>query len=438
MRTAWLIREIIDSRLLRPTSRAFVATILWLLARWDYTLAVICFSVAGGYFFYQIFITHNIFWDINFYSAVVKAMAAGVSPYDNTYRSDTLNVVGYPFGFVYPPLVAEVFYTFQWLFITRTGLTLLLIIHVISWLSIPFLLAGSPKDWHSRNFLYVWALYLFLFGLGGMRLLVVGNIAAILFAPIIFSIVVAVRTKDYKLFWVTIFVCSFVKFYLLAFLLLPVILDKRYLSAIAITSALFVLYTLNYFVSPELFSEYVTQIAAQASASSNIGWTIYSLASEITNMALGRNTQLSLAIALGIHVVLVVAIILIAYSIAERKARPDRFNLFCCWLFISAFLISPRVSDYDLAVVIVPFVLLARMLLVERGLGMAVAVAVAAIGFSFMRTPPSFETELSKWSAIFAIIGIWFGVAVHWLTTVHTDQEQEKPRAASKSTKTTP
>src|SRR4029078_9695235 len=138
--------------------------------------------------------------------------------------------------------------------------------------------------------------------------------------------------------------------------------------------------------------------------------------------------QLSFAIALGIHVVLVVAIILIAYSIAERKARPDRFNLFCCWLFISAFLISPRVSDYDLAVVIVPFVLLARMLLIERGLGIAVAVAVAAIGFSFMRTPPSFETELSKWSAIFAILGMWFRAAVHWLTTVHTNL-QEMPRA---------
>jgi len=73
-------------------------------------------------------------------------------------------------------------------------------------------------------------------------------------------------------------------------------------------------------------------------------------------------------------------------------------------------------------------VLLARMLLIERGLGIGVAIAVTAIGFSFMRTPPSFETELSKWSAVFAIIGIWFGAAVHWLTTVHTDQVQEKPR----------
>jgi hypothetical protein len=421
------LRDVIDSRFLRPTSRAFVATIMWLLARWDYTLATICFVAAGGYFFYQIFVTHHIFWDINFYSAVLKAMAAGASPYDNAYLSKTLNVTGYSFGFVYPPLVAEAFYKFRWLFLTRTGLTLLLITHVISWLSIPYLLAGSPKNWHSRNFLYVWGLYLFLFGLGGMRLLVVGNLAAILFALIIFSIVVAVRTKDYKFFWVTILVCSFVKFYLLAFLLLPVILDKRYISAAGIICALIALYTLNYFISPALFSEYVAQIAAQSSDFRNIGWSFYSLSTQIIKVALGPNgDRLSVVIALGIHLVFVVGILLIAYSIAERRARPERFDLFCCWLFMSAFLISPRVSDYDLAVVIVPFVLLARMLLIERGLGMGVAVTVAVFGFILLRTPLSFETELSKWSATFAIVGVWFGAAVHWLTLVRADGEREK------------
>jgi hypothetical protein len=401
---------------------------MWFLARWDYTLATICFATAGGYFFFQIFITHHIFWDINFYSAVVKAVAAGVSPYDNAYISKTLNGVGFSSGFVYPPLVAEVFYKFRWLFLTRTGLTLLLIIHVISWLSIPYLLAGSPKNWYSRNFLYIWGLYLVLFGLGGMRLLVVGNIAAVLFALMVFSIVVAVRTKNYMFFWVTILVCSFVKFYFLAFLLVPVILDKRYVSAAGIICALIALYALNYFISPALFSEYAAQIAAQSSGFGNIGWSIYSLATEIIKTALGPNDdRLSVVIALGIHLVFVVTILLIAYSIAERRPRPERFDLFCCWLFMSAFLISPRIFDYDLAVVIVPFVLLARMLLIERGLGLGVAVTVAVFGFILLRTPSLFQTELSKWSATFTIVGVWFGTAAHWLTLVRADQGRELP-----------
>jgi hypothetical protein len=94
---------------------------------------------------------------------------------------------------------------------------------------------------------------------------------------------------------------------------------------------------------------------------------------------------------------------------------------------MSAFLISPRIFDYDLAVVIVPFVLLARMLLIERGLGLGVAVTVAVFGFILLRTPSLFQTELSKWSATFTIVGVWFGTAAHWLTLVRADQGRELP-----------
>jgi hypothetical protein len=408
------LQKIIDSRLLRPMSRGLVTTFKWLLARWEYVLAVICFGVGAAYFLYLVFVTHNIFWDIDFYSAVVKTMAAGFSPYDNVQVFKTFGS-GNPAGFVYPPLVAETFYKLRWLFLTPAGWVVLVTTHVISWILIPYLQAGSPKDWYSRKFLYIWGLYLVFFGLGGMRLLVVGNLSGMLYALMILSIIVAVRTGDYKCFWATILVCSFVKIYFLGFLLLPVILDKRYISAVVLICALIALYALNYLFSQELFSEYIVRIAAQPSNTNNIGLSIFSLVAKISEAMLRPNDGRLPVIALGIHMFLVVIIFLFAYAIAERRVRPASFDLFCCWLFMSAFLISPRIFDYDLAVVIVPFVLLGRMLLVERGLGTGVAAIVAVLGFTLLRTPLMFKTPLSEWSATFTILGVWLGAAIHWL-----------------------
>ena len=418
------LRQIIDSCFLRPTSRVFITSIMWLLARWDFALAAICFAIAGGYFLFLVLVTHHIFWDINFYAAVVKAMAAGMSPYNNDYIYN-YHDLGYSTGFIYPPLVAEAFYKLRWLFQTSTGWVFIITAHVISWISIPYMLADSPKDWYSRNFLYVWGLYLVLFGLGGMRLLVVGNIAAILFALLILSIVVAIRTRNYEPFWVTIFLCSLVKFTFLGFLLVPIILDKKYLSAGLLIGAVIAAYALNYFITPALFTEYLAQISAQHSNSGYIGLSIFSLATALIKVPFAPNDGQLFAIAIGIHFIFVALVILLAYAIAERRVRPERFDLFCCWLVMSSFLISPRIFDYDLAIVIVPFVLLTRMLLTERGLGIGVAVTVAVLGSILLRTPSSFQTQLSDWSATFVIVGVWFGAAVHWLTA---DGKRELPR----------
>src|SRR5262249_43330140 len=105
----------------------------------------------------------------------------------------------------------------------------------------------------------------------------------------------------------------------------------------------------------------------------------------------------------------------LSYSIAQQHRRPERFDLFCCWLFISAFLVSPRVFDYDLAVVAVPFVLLSRMLLIQRGLGLGVAATTAIFAFTLLRASTSLKIDLMQWSPVFVIVGVWFGTAVHWM-----------------------
>jgi hypothetical protein len=413
MQTNRYIQKILDDRIFTPASRTFVAVTLSALARWDVLLAAVCFLIAAGYLSLLLFVTHHIFWDFTVYAGVVKAIVAGVSPYNDTYLATHFGVET---PFRYPPFIAEVFHQFRWLFLSPVGQALLVVTHIAAWLSIPYLLAGSPRRWYSRDYLYVWGLYLILFGLAGMRLLVVGNMAAALFAIMILSIVHAVKTKDYRPFWVAILICSFFKFYFLVFLLTPIILDKRYVSSCLIVCALTALYGLNYLIEPTLFGEYVEELTRISKDGGGVtGWSLYALVSSITNGLLPSDMRLP-TFAIGFHLAFVIAIFLLTYAIRRRRARPEDFDLFCCWLFMSAFLMSPRIFDYEVAMLSVPAVLLARMLFMRIGLGIIVAACIVASGTVLLRTPTPFHSPLAEWTGTFVILGLWVGSAVHWLT----------------------
>ena len=406
-------REIIDSCLLRPTSRALVILVMRLLTHWDFTLAITCFAIASGYFL-LVLVTHHIFWDINFYSAVVKAMAAGKSPYDNGYIYRSLDV-GYSSGFVYPPLVAEAFYKLRWLFLTSTGRALLISAHIMSWISIPFMLATRKRIGIRATF-YMFGAFINSFWSWRHETVGCRQYSRDTSCCFDFLDCCSCSTRTYELFWVTIFLCSLVKFTFLGFLLVPIILDKKYISAILFIAAVIAAYALNYLITPALFSEYLAQILGQHSNSGYLGLSIFSLATALIKGPLSPNGGHIFAIAISIHLVFVAIVVLLAFAIAERRGRPKHFDLFCGWLVVSGFLISPRIFDYDLAIVIVPIVLLTRMLLTERGLGIGVAVIVAGLGFILLRTPSLFETPLSEMSATFTIVGVWMGAAVQWLT----------------------
>ena len=124
-------------------------------------------------------------------------------------------------------------------------------------------------------------------------------------------------------------------------------------------------------------------------------------------------------VAWGLHFIFAVMVLLFAYAVARGHGRPTRFDLFCCWIFMSAYLISPRLTDYDTAILIVPFVLLGQMLLRESRLGTGIAATVAFCGSVFLRTP------LTDWSGLFAILGIWLGTGVHCLVAGQIDNSTE-------------
>ena len=252
------IQSFVDRYFLSPSSRVAVASLQRIIAGWELVLATVMAMMAAAYVLYLLLVTHNLFWDFNGYIAAVKAMGTGASPYDRTFIASN-------FGaqipqFPYPPLVAEAFYQLSGLFLTPGGLVILLIATIVSVLGIPYLLADFPRRWYSPKFLYMCGLYLVLFGFGGMRLVANGNIQPIVCAAIIVSIIAAVYRHDYKLFWIALAFCSFIKFYFLAFILFPLILDKKYAGSIAFVLLFGALYAANYVFYPELFSQFLTLI----------------------------------------------------------------------------------------------------------------------------------------------------------------------------------
>jgi hypothetical protein len=171
---------------------------------------------------------------------------------------------------------------------------------------------------------------------------------------------------------------------------------------------LVVLFVIDYALHPQLFREFIATIAQQ-SDSGMVGLSLYSLLLRSFHLVLGPGLRGIGAIALAIHFVFVAIIVTLSYSAAARRRRPMQFDIYCCWMFMSACLISPRLLDYDIALLVVPVVVLGQMLLSMKGPGLAIAAVVAILGFVFMRTP------LSDWSGIIAIVGIWLGSGVAWL-----------------------
>lgn len=416
MKTTGLAATVVDLYFLDPLSHAVTAAMLWIVRHWIGAVSVVALATASGYFLYLIFITHIIFWDFGIYVAAMKAMAADKSPYDYVYIREQFGVGQ---TFVYPPLIAHVFYII-WSVLTPAGAVGLLVVHTISWVSIPYLLAGTQKNWRLQDFMLLFAFYIMFFGRGGLKLLCSGNIQCILSALTIFSIVFAVKTQSYKLFWIAIIICSSVKIYFIGFLLVPIIIDKKYVSAIAIVVMIAALYAINYASNPRLFFEFLTVVTSQSQDVFLVGRSLYSFVLSGLANAVGSESHLTSVVAWGMHFIFVVIVLLFAYAVARgRRCRPARFDLFCCWIFMSACLISPRLTDYDTAILIVPFVLLGQMLLRDSRLGVGIAATVAFCGSVFMRTP------LTDWSGLFAILGIWLGTGVHWLVVGQADSSTE-------------
>jgi hypothetical protein len=342
-------------------------------------------------------------------------MSEGISPYDVTTIAAKYGAETSPFPFSYPPIIAYLFLKASWIFSSFTGQAVFLLFLATCSLAIPLLQMGWPFQYCQRNIWWVFGLYLTLFGFGGTKVFASGNIAGILAVAEIVGIVVAIRFQTYRLFWIATFFCSYIKLYFLSFLLFPVILDKRYTSVIVFCFIFGLAYFVNYFIFPQLFSQFVEGVALISRDPNAIGRSLYTLVYRAVLFIQPDATFKATEVALSFQAALCIFVALLARAVFARFQRPGHFEALSCWLFLSAFLISPRWVDYDIPLLVIPCILLGRMLASKNSLGFRVAAIVAVLGTALMRT------AFTDWSGIFFILGIWFGSAVHFLNRPSSD-----------------
>lgn len=400
----------VDLQILRPGAKLLSDAIRHVIANWEWYVSGGCFLSSAIYVVTLVFVTHHFFWDFQQYVADINSMAEGISPYNVTAIAAKYGTEISPFPFSYPPLIAAAFLKGQWLLNSSIGHALLIVALGTSWIAIPYLLANRPSDWYRRHNIWIFGLYLALFGFGGIKVFASGNIAGVLAASEIAAIVAAVRLKNYRAFWAVTFICSYIKLYFLAFLLIPIALDKKYLSACIFLVVFIASYSLNYFIYPQLFVEFVNGVALISRDSNAIGRSLYTLAYRAVLFIHPGAESGAAEIALVMHAVFCLFVIFLARAVFEKSERPTAFGELACWLFVSAFLISPRLVDYDIPVLVVPCAILARMLLVRADpAALAVGAMVTVAGSTLMRT------AFSDWSPSFIILGVWLGAAVHLL-----------------------
>lgn len=351
-----------------------------------------------------IFLSGKPFWDFAVYRAGIAAFKATGTAYDPRYLLDHYGV---DLPFTYPPLVLLAFDKLSWLFTSMPGLALLLAAHLAALAAI--LRLQLPKDWAIADKLWVCGVFLAAFGLAGTKLFLTGNVAAVFAAATLGALAWSVPRKTYWPLWAILALVCQVKIYFICFAAVPFFLHRKIVEPAVIGLAIIASTALNYFVSGELFQQFVATMRDFSHQAGFSGTSVMSGVELVLKSVRLGSENAALLIALGVH--LVYALMVAAFGAAVLWSRPPR-NAHVAFLFafMGALLASPRLIEYDMALLAIPFVVFLRDLLRERGLGLGIAVAGFLAALVLVRTP------LADWGGFVALLGVWLGMGIAWLT----------------------
>jgi hypothetical protein len=386
------------------TSRAALAS-HW---RWAVAAATICLAL--GYLAY-IILAGKFGWDFAVYRAGIAAFKTTGNPYD---AADLAKAYGVDLPFTYPPVVVLLFAQLTGLFSNPFALALLFAAHVAAVVAIPALLSSYPfpirggiRALIPRDFLWMLGAYLVLFGFSGAKLLASCNIAAVLVCLCLVAMLYSVRRRDYMALWIALVLVCQIKIYLICFAAVPFLLDRKIWQPALLAVLVMAGYTLNWILAPGLVHGWLDTMGAFANGPGFVGISVME-AVHVTLQTLHFAPRLIGPLALGIHAVYSAGVIGFSALALWTRARPADARLVLPWALMAAMLISPRLIENDLAIAVIPFLVLLMRLVSARGIGLGVAVAGFVLGTSLIKTP------LGDWGALFALLGVWLGSGIDW------------------------
>ena len=383
---------------------------------WRVTVAFLTFTLAIGFIGYIVF-AGKTFWDFAVYRAGVAAYQATGTAYDPQFLLETYGV-GLPF--TYPPLILLLFSKLSWLFATDLGRAVLVIAHVLAFLLIPYLLI--PRSLRRTEFVWMFGVYLVAFGLSGCKLLLAGNIAALLSALIVGALNYSATRKLNAVFWVALFLVCQIKIYFVCLVAIPFLVERKIWVPAAMAVLIVAGYALNYMAPPRLLEGFTTTLASVTHISAFGGTSVMTaVQTMLDRLHISNQTSITTLLAVGIHCLYALVMMSFAVAVMWSKARPKDAYVSLLWAFMGALLISPRLAPYDLALLVIPFLVFLRQLVISEdrfGLHIAMAAAVLAAGLA--------TTPLADWGALVVLCGVWGGIGCDWLMQKHASSTEAK------------
>jgi hypothetical protein len=352
-------------------------------------------------------LSHKLFWDFAVYQSGLAAYRAVGTPYDPAYLH---RVFALDLPFTYPPLVLLAFSRVSWLFDSPLGLALLLILHLSACVSIPYLV--TPRHLRRTELPWMVGVYLVAFGLSGTKILLTGNIAAIICAPVLAALTYSASRKNYALLWLVLLLACQVKIYFICFAAIPLLVDRKVFEPSIACLLIIASYALNFLAPPLLLNGFLTTLASASHTTGFVGTSVLT-AVQVTQDRIGiAHSLAATTLAWGVHCAYALSLLGFGIAVMWSRHRPREPWLAFLWALVAALLISPRLAPYELALLVIPFLILLRILLTKGGLGLGIAVAAFVLAASLGTTP------LADWGGLLVVLGVWMGVGCNWVRHV--------------------
>ncbi|MDR3763289.1 MAG: hypothetical protein P4M01_04265 [Acidobacteriota bacterium] len=338
----------------------------WIAAHRSYLFLFSLWLIAGGVLLALIATADPNFaagWDARVYRGAVTAAHQTGDPYAKAlsvqadfqtvhhHRGDHFPMT-YVYGPVTVPLIRALGRVPEWLLASIYGMLLVLGYSLL-------LYAGwQMAHEEERKWLrYVLPFAVFFPGLLASDIILSGNIVYVLYGPIMAAAVRGVRRGKWFCFFAAVLVAGILKPPLLTLLAIAVAGGKKQWVPASVTGALGVAgYALQQYFWPALFAEYLLAVRLQFDWNADFGFGPAGLLGQALYEA---HKPLDTA---PVVLYLVFAAIVLAVMLLVKQRVTSHAVPWQDWLplaILGAFLLNPRIKEYDVAAITLPMLLLA-------------------------------------------------------------------------------
>jgi len=284
---------------------------------------------------------NRLLWDLSVYVRAVNDYIQGNDP----YRQDVSLL------FIYHPYVLKTFTFFNYLFSIKIWLICFYVTASTMFIREFFLFSRLHQETFSaenKNFIVLLLLAAVCFGDAGLVAVKTGNITIFLHFLLLATFFYAYREKSKKsvmIFALSIIICSIIKPYLLAYvLLLPFLRRWRTMLYLGLTIFLvcFFIWMSGAIAMSELYSSFMNALQHQTLGKGYLGYSIFGLIQGKTGKPLG----------LILHSVIMLSYLFLVLLYSKKLGSHWNSSQFIPLVIIFIIFINPRMKVYDFPIAI--------------------------------------------------------------------------------------